>query len=267
MKNGQTFFKKNMQGEQMLRVTFIHHSAFVVETDTKQMVFDYFPAGTYNDVVFHGKEPVFSAEKPVYVFASHSHRDHFSLEVLKWGEKRPDVRYIFSKDIRLGKNYLARNGFDPAIRERIKFIGAMADYETGDLKVHTLLSNDAGVAFVVETDGLRIYHAGDLSVWNVGENGQEVYRDIYTGGYKKQIRHLENKHIDIGFVVLDPRMGAGAYAGIDYFAETVDCDLIFPMHCWEDYSIIEKCKRRPQMARFKNKIVDIDRDNIIYDID
>lgn len=251
----------------MLRVTFIHHSAFVVETDTKQLVFDYFPACTYTDVTFHGKEPVFSAGKPIYVFASHSHKDHFSLDVLKWAEKRDDVFYIFSKDIHLGRNYLIKNGYNPEIRKKIKFIGAPADFETDSLKVHTLISTDAGAAFLVETDGLTIYHAGDLSVWNTGEDGNEMYRDLYSGGYKKQIRHLENKHIDIGFVVLDPRMGAGAYAGIDYFVENIDCDLIFPMHCWEDYSIIEKFKRRPQMARFKEKIIDIDRDNVIFDIE
>lgn len=42
---------------------------------------------------------------------------------------------------------------------------------------------------------------------------------------------------------------------------------IFQMHCWEDYSIIEKYKRRPQVARFRDKIVDIDRDNIIFNVD
>lgn len=250
----------------MLRVTFIHHSSFVVETDTKQLVFDYFPACSYDNVTFHGKEPVFSAEKPVYVFASHAHKDHFSLEVLRWAEKRDDVHYIFSKDIRLGKNYLERNGIDPDVRNLIKFVKPLNDYEIDDLKVKTLLSNDAGVAFIVETDGITVYHAGDLSIWNVDEDGNTVYSDIYGGGYKKQIRHLENKHIDIGFVVLDPRIGAGAYAGLDYFVQRVDCDLIFPMHCWEDYSIIEKFKRRPQVARFKDKIVDIDRDNIIFNI-
>ena len=124
-----------------------------------------------------------------------------------------------------------------------------------------------GVAFLVQTDGLTIYHAGDLSVWNVDEDGNPLYSDIYGGGYKKQMRHLENKHIDLGFVVLDPRMGAGAYAGLDYFVQRIDCDLIFPMHCWEDYSIIKKYKRRPQVARFRDKIVDIDRDNIIFNVD
>lgn len=250
----------------MLRVTFIHHGAFVVETDTKQLVFDYFPSGTYINAVFHGKEPVFSAGKPIYVFASNCHKDQFSPEVLRWAEKY-DVHYIFSRDIKLGKKYLIENGYDPAVRNNIKFIGPVSDYNTPDIKVHTLLSNDAGVAFLVETDGLTIYHAGDLSIWNVSEDGKELYREIYDGGYKKQIKHLSRRHIDIGFVVLDPRLGAGAYDGIDYFVQNIDCDLIFPMHCWENYSIIQKFKRRPQVAPFRDKIVDIDRDNIIFDIE
>ena len=233
-----------------LQVTYIHHSSFLVETASHTMLFDY----------FRGDLPPVRREKPLWIFASHAHSDHYVPGIFRLSGLADEVHYVLSDDIPF-------SDVPETLREQTAFLGSGYTAEGDGIRIRTFDSTDQGVAFLVESGGQVVYHAGDLSVWNVGENGQEVYRDIYTGGYKKQIRHLENKHIDIGFVVLDPRMGAGAYAGIDYFAETVDCDLIFPMHCWEDYSIIEKCKRRPQMARFKNKIVDIDRDNIIYDID
>lgn len=242
----------------MLRVTFIHQSSFVVETDTKQIVFDYFPASAIREPVFHGKEPLFSADKPLYVFASNCHGDHFSTEVLKWAEER-ETHYFFSSDIRpvLGKGQ----------GQNIKYLGPNASCEINGVRVTTLRSNDAGVAFIVETDGLTIYHAGDLSVWNVDSDGNRLYADLYGGGYKRQIRGLENRHIDIGFVVLDPRIGAGAYKGIEYFLTHVDCDLVFPMGCWEDYRAIESFRRLPQIVRLKDKVISIDRDNIIFNID
>ncbi len=35
----------------------------------------------------------------LYVLASHFHPDHFNKEVLDWKTQRPDIIYIFSKDI------------------------------------------------------------------------------------------------------------------------------------------------------------------------
>ena len=51
-----------------MKITYIHHSAFLVETESAYLLFDY----------FQGKLPEFSEEKPLYVFASHRHPDHFS---------------------------------------------------------------------------------------------------------------------------------------------------------------------------------------------
>ena len=50
-----------------MKITYIHHSAFLVETESAYLLFDY----------FQGKLPEFSEEKPLYVFASHRHPDHF----------------------------------------------------------------------------------------------------------------------------------------------------------------------------------------------
>ena len=108
----------------MLRVTFIHHSAFVVETEHRTLVFDYFPSEDFPEQEFHGKKPVFAADKPIYVFASHGHRDHFSREVLRWGEKRKDMTYIFSRDIRVSRLSLLKDGMDPALRKPGRHHGA-----------------------------------------------------------------------------------------------------------------------------------------------
>ena len=234
----------------MLRVTFIHHSAFVVETEHRTLVFDYFPSEDFPEQEFHGKKPVFAADKPIYVFASHGHRDHFSREVLRWGEKRKDMTYIFSRDIRVSRLSLLKDGMDPALRKRIRFMLPVSDLELDGMKIHTLRSTEVGVAFYVECDGYHIYHAGDLNEWNVSGQG-----------------YLRDKHIDLAFVVLDPRLGTGAYKGMDVFLNAVQADLVFPMHLWERFDLVRTYKKRPQVSAFLDKIVDVDRDNVIFEIE
>ena len=152
----------------MLRVTYVWHSCFVVELDKSILVFDYFPKEAVETVHFEGKMPELDANKHIYVFASHSHKDHFSLEVLRWREKYPQISYIFSKDIRLGRAYLLRNGFDPEIKKQIHFVSVIEKYEVGDLVVETLRSTDAGVAYLVQAEGLIIYNSCDLHKLNYG---------------------------------------------------------------------------------------------------
>ena len=51
-----------------MKITYIHHSSFLVEMEQAALLFDY----------FEGKVPEIQADKPLIVFASHRHSDHFS---------------------------------------------------------------------------------------------------------------------------------------------------------------------------------------------
>ena len=250
----------------MLNVTYIQHSCFLVELDHTLLLFDYFDSSAVEQIRYEGKLPELPKEKKLYVFASHSHKDHFSLEVLRWAADRSDICYILSKDIRLGKNHLERNGIDPGIREKIRFVTPVSRYEIDDLVIQTLRSTDAGVAFVVEAEGKTIYHAGDLHWWNGGPSG-ELYSEIYGNSYKREIHRIANRHIDVAFVVLDGRMGNSYHLGMEFFLQNIDADLVFPMHLWKEYDLIEKFKRRPQLGRLAEKVVDIDRENIVFEIE
>ena len=247
----------------MLNVTFIHHSAFLVETDNHLLLFDYFPKEAVESMNFRGKLPEIPADKHLYVFASHGHKDHFSIEVLRLIENHPDTTYILSKDIRLGKNYLIRNGIDPSIKEHIHWVKDVNTYTVDDMKVNTLRSTDEGVAFLVNVDGLNIYHAGDLHWWNAGD-AREIYGNLIGKAYKKEVNRLQNTHIDLAFVVLDGRLGDGYALGMEYFLENIDADLVFPMHMWQEWDLVKKLKRNPKLVNLEKKVVDIDRENIIF---
>ncbi|MBQ4301014.1 MAG: MBL fold metallo-hydrolase [Lachnospiraceae bacterium] len=247
----------------MLNVTFIHHSSFMVETDNHLLLFDYFPGEAVENMNFHGKLPELPADKKLYVFASHSHKDHFSVEVLKLQDIHPNITFILSKDIRLGRNYLVRNGIDPSIKSNIHWVKDVNTYHVDDLQIDTMRSTDAGVAFLVNVDGLNIFHAGDLNWWNAGDD-RELYGNLIGKAYKKEINRLKNKHIDIAFVVLDGRVEDGYAFGMEYFLENIDVDLVFPMHMWQQWDLIPKLKRNPKLVNVVNKVIDIDRENIIF---
>lgn len=249
----------------MLRVTYVWHSCFVVELDQTILVFDYFPRDAMENITFEGSFPELDDAKEIYVFASHAHRDHFSLDILRWRERYPKITYILSKDIRLGRAYLMRNGIDPSVKKSIQFVAPVSDHEVGSLKVETLRSTDAGVAYVVEAEGLTIYHAGDLHWWNSGME-RELYTKTYGDAYKRELHRIQNRHIDLAFVVLDPRLGDAAHLGIEYFLQHMDVDVVFPMHLWREYDWISRIKRRPELVGLADKIVEIDRENIVFDL-
>ncbi len=248
-----------------MRVIFIHHSCFVVEVDEKVLIFDWFDGDRVNGIHFGGVIPEYAEDTPVYVFASHKHRDHFDMDVLHWAKRYRKIRYIFSKDCKMSPRFLEKHGFSPGIREKITYVAAGERYETGGLCVETFRSTDAGVAFYVEADGISLFHAGDLNDWKWDGAG-DLVNGTMSASYKGQIRRLSGKKVHLAFVVLDPRQGKYQGQGMDYFLEHVDADYVFPMHMWRDYSGIVAYKKKISNAAMAERIVEIRCENQIFEI-
>ncbi len=244
------------------------HSCFLVELEDRYLLFDYFNKEVVKDtVVFKGGLPTLNPEKYLYVFSSHSHKDHWWIETLRWANDRGNIHYILSKDIKLGRNFLIRNGFDLSIRDKITFVAPLKKYHVDDMTIETLRSTDSGVAFVINVNDMNIYHAGDLNWWNAEGRG-ELYGEVYGREYKRALRPITNRHFDLGFVVLDSRMGEdGYFLGMEHFIKNIDCDHIFPMHMWGEYKWVERFKSRPGIANLKDRVVDIDQENMLFEIE
>lgn len=258
-----------------MKVTFIHHSCFCVELEDKVFIFDYFKGNRIpgfefkgkklSDFEFKGKIPEFSKEQSIYVFSSHQHEDHFDMEVLRWVEKYSNIKYIFSKDIRLGDNYLIRNGIDPAIKERISFLKANASLSLDGIEIETLVSTDAGVAFLVTYAGKTIYHAGDLHWWH-WDGQEEIINEYQEKTYKNQINKLSKRKLDLAFVVIDQRLETALFWGIDYFMKHVDAAYVIPMHLWQNYDLIAQYKALPETQAFAGRILDVEEENQVFEI-
>ena len=78
-----------------MKITYLHHSGFSVETETKVLLFDYYTEGGRKAYF----DPAAYPDKAVFVFVSHAHEDHYDRRILSWA-KLPNVRYVLSFDVR-----------------------------------------------------------------------------------------------------------------------------------------------------------------------
>ena len=194
-----------------MKITYLDHSGFAVEYKKYVLIFDW----------YKGKLPEFDSEKEIYVFSSHSHYDHFDRKIFELENIYPNIRYVLSADIT-----------EKPVPSKVWFVIADKEYRIGNLKVQTLHSTDAGVAFLVYVDDRIIYHAGDLNWWH-WEEESEYYNEQMRMDYQKEIHKLKNIRIDVAFVPLDPRQEEQYYWGLDYFMKHTDTELVFPMHMWD----------------------------------
>lgn len=241
-----------MEGDQ-LKVQYIYHSCFLVETKNTILLFDY----------YKGVMPELDNKKKIYVFVSHKHQDHFCIDIFKLSKRYDNVTYILSKDIKMNEKYMNRKGVPLEAREKIFYVGKEEESFFDEVKVETLTSTDEGVAFLVGVEGKQIYHAGDLNWWTwVGETKQDAIRRKES--FMKEMEKIKGRYFDVAFVPLDPRQEEGFYLGFDCFMKTTDTKIAFPMHCWGEYSVISKLKSMECGKEYREKIVEMDRENMVF---
>ncbi|MCM1106654.1 MAG: MBL fold metallo-hydrolase [Blautia sp.] len=246
-----------------MQVIFIHHSCFLVELDEKVLIFDYFAGDRVNGYTFLGRLPDYAPETKIYMFASHSHKDHYDMDILRMAESYPNIHYILSKDIRISPNFLKKHGIDPSVREHVTFVTHGQHYEVDDLSIDTLLSTDSGVAFYVETGGVHMFHAGDLNDWSM-EGAGDIINGKMKRAYRHEIKRLSDKPMHLAFIPMDPRLGAYQFSGIDFFLKNTDAEYVFPMHMWQDYSGIAEYKKRLTNSGMAQRVMEISRENQVF---
>lgn len=243
-----------------MQIIYIHHSCFLVEVDEKVLIFDYFDGNHVKDYPCKGKIPNYAPDTPIYMFASHSHQDHYDMDILRWAEQYTNIHYIFSKEIQISPNFLKKHGIDPKVRDRVTFVRPDKSYAVDDLSIRTFRSTDAGVAFYVDVKGVSLFHAGDLNDWR-----WEGVGDLINGkmgrDFRYQIRKLADLPLNIAFFPLDPRLGMHQDRGLRFFLETTRAEYVFPMHMWQDYSGIQLCKKQISSKEMAERIVEISREN------
>lgn len=236
------------RGADRMRVTYLEHSGFFLEWEECVWIFDY----------YRGELPKLDLTKPVFVFCSHSHADHFNPEIFSLLRKHPHVHYIFSNEIRKKIRAIqkkAASGETLDTVPEITFLTVRTDTKMQDrsgntLFIHTLSSTDCGCAFVIEYKGRTVFHAGDLHWWTWPGEPESDNRKM-EADYKKEIEYLEKREVDLVFTPLDWRQEEDYAKGMTYLLSRVQIRHVFPMHFWGDFSVMERFSAECTLPRLR----------------
>ena len=214
-----------------MTVTYYHHSGFSVASGNILLVFDYWTGKNKKMPEERQIHPDYIARfSEVYVFVSHDHEDHYDPVIYTW-EKYAPVTYIIADDM-------------PATAQGRR-MGPGGEMTLSDrVKVKAYGSTDAGVSYLVDVDGVRFFHAGDLNYWH--------WRDVSTvreialaeEDFQQEVSKIVGEEIDWCFFPVDPRMGMLFDAGANYFIMAVKPRILCPMHFWGRGDIINEFARR-----------------------
>lgn len=229
-------------------ITYIDHSGFFIELSAVAFLFDY----------YQGKIPTV-LDKPLLVFVSHRHQDHYNPEIFELIKTYPEVYFILAKGVPIKKQIEKYAALGIDLKPHLILIKKNM---TEDLvlpngriiSITTLESTDEGVAFLLDFEGKTIYHAGDLNQWVwEGESGQ--YNDNMRNAYLREMTKLDGVEIDVAFVPLDPRLEEHAFEGLEVFLEHSEAKKIYPMHFWSGFDIIRKfLEKHPECSETVRKI-------------
>lgn len=144
---------------------YIYHSGFALEAEGVTVIIDYYKDSSEAE---HSRGIVhdYLLQKPgkLYVLATHFHPDHFNREILTWKEQRPDIHYIFSKDILKSHRTQAEDAI---------YIKKGETYEDETLRIDAFGSTDVGSSFLIHLQDWSVFHAGDLNNWHWSEESTE----------------------------------------------------------------------------------------------
>lgn len=227
-----------------MKITYIGHSGFLIELEDVCFLFDY----------YKGDIPEISEGKALVIFVSHKHADHYNPEIFRLVEKYPKVQFVISKDVRLKWKLLEYKEKNIDLESHI--FAASKNMEQSimlsngkELKLETLKSTDEGVAYFLTYCEKTIYHAGDLNLW-IWEGESKQYNNNMRKAYFTELEKLKDKKIDIAFVPLDPRLEKHAFEGLASFMEYTESNCVFPMHFWDEFSIIPAfLKKYPEYSK------------------
>jgi L-ascorbate metabolism protein UlaG (beta-lactamase superfamily) len=269
LQNDKTVTQSWLAAGALPRSYYLFQSGFALETEKSWIIFDYYldmPVKWIND---NGEmklaqtktkdgssvsDGIINADmfkgKRVFVFVSHSHADHFNPIIYEWQKQHSNITYIVSDDV-------AENS---AATCKLNVLRAGEDLKIDGVAVYTIKSSDKGVAFLVDIDGLLIYHAGDHGNWvhNQPELAELYLQKKYAAELGK-LKPFVTRPIDIAFLpVVPPFEGEYYLFALDCFMRSFNVKHAVPMHFAFDpngFSVFEKLRQNSITEPYRNKIV------------
>ena len=192
-------------------VEYLGESGFMVSSGEEALLFD--PGAGEEEAHILPEADALAAFRKLTVFVTRPGEAHLSPELR--GRCPAGTAFVLSSDL-------------PEEEEGTR-MAAGDSLEVNGVKITACPSTDAGIAFLCEWLGARVFHAGGLNLWH--------WRDISTipeieaaeQAFNDCLSAIPNETIDLAFFPLDPRQGRMYDAGAGAFVMTVKPRVLIPM--------------------------------------
>jgi L-ascorbate metabolism protein UlaG (beta-lactamase superfamily) len=161
---------------------------------------------------------------------------------MRWKQIRPDIHYIFSKDILEMKQGI---NFDDVV-----FLEKGQKWEDEILRVWAFGSTDVGSSFLITADGKRMFHAGDLNNWHWNEESTPEESQACERHFFQEIEYIAKTTtwLDLAMFPVDPRQGKDYMLGAKQFVERIQTKVFAPMHFGSSYDKMQAFQPFAQAA-------------------
>lgn len=212
-----------------MKLIYINHSGFALVGQKITIIIDYFKGFSDSEIGENLKKMLLESPNKIYVLSSHFHPDHFNPEVLTWKRLRSNIHYIFSKDILKRR----RAKVEDAI-----YIRKGEEYNDENIFIRAYGSTDVGISFYIETEGKKIFHAGDLNNWHWADESTVEEAKEAENHYLRELNNIaiDVKSVDVAMFPVDARIGNGYMRGAEQFVNHIQVGIFVPMHFWEHFS-------------------------------
>ena len=204
-----------------VKVEYLSHSGYAVETDKIIMIFDY-----VNGIL---PSKYLKSDKQCCFFITHHHSDHFSQSVFSYKKT-----VVMSDDIHLDAffNVFKVHPGDMLVCDKIS--------------IKVFGSTDEGVSFLVSDGDVNVFHAGDLNNWHWKDESTREEVDFAQKTFLDIVEKITEYPIDIAMFPVDARMGSDFDLGARQFVDRCKPKHFFPMHFRSVDSLL------PLQVYFKN---------------
>lgn len=230
---------------EIIKIQYVYNSCFTIDYRDCFIIIDY-AEGALS----------IPPNRKVLFLVTHGHADHYTPDIFRLpGSER--AFYILSDDIRpprLRDNILllSRSEEDTEQFKRIYDPSRVRRTHPGDhffvegIPFRIFGSTDLGTSIHFQLGEVSFFHSGDLNAWKWAEfTPQEQQKEV--DDYVRILEQIRPYPIDVGFGVVDPRLGAEAMLGPHLYLDLLQPQIFIPMHFREHPEITADCAR--QLAR------------------
>ena len=226
-----------------MEIVYVYHSGIAVRLSRCDLLFDYWEDSVDAN---HGfvHDCLLNESRPLYVFSSHFHADHFTTDIFSFTDRRENVRYQLSKDIKKRRGNRLKGLSCPLI-----FLKKAERYEDEFISVLACGSTDSGISFLIRAEGKTIFHAGDLNnwQWHFEELSDLERRNSQMAkNFESELLFIKEHAatVDVAAFPVDPRLGTeeDIFRGPRQFLDSVQVRTLCPIHFCSRTEILEPLK-------------------------